>query len=224
MATKAKKKAKKAAPKRKAAKAKVKNKAKKKSAPSIALHPAIDRGFAKSAGKGFAGGVLTCKCSTDQVKVEITSQSAHNHACGCTKCWKPAGAIFSIVAVAPSDKVKVIANGHKLRVVDESALILRHACTGCGVHMHAPVTRAGHPFEGLSFIHTELSDKKGWSPPGFAAFVSSVIEGGTPPSKMDAIRKRFKVLGLEPSDALNPGLMDYLASSAAKKAGTFRES
>jgi S-(hydroxymethyl)glutathione synthase len=218
MATKAKKKSKKAAPKRKAVKAKAKPKT-----PSILLHPAIDHGFAKSAGKGFSGGVLTCKCASDPVQVEIAAQSAHNHACGCTKCWKPEGAMFSIVAVAPSDKVKVIANGHKLKVVDEQALILRHACTACGTHMHGPVKRAGHPFEGLTFIHTELSDKKGWSPPGFAAFVSSVIESGTPPAKMAAIRKRLKALGLEPSDTLNPGLMDYLATCAAKKAGTYRE-
>ncbi len=220
MAKKAKtsKAAKKATPKRKAVKAK-----KKSTGPFLALHPAIDHGFAKSAAKNFSGGVLTCKCASDPVKVEISAQSAHNHACGCTKCWKPEGAIFSIVAVAPTDKVKVIAGEHKLKVVDDSALIQRHACTACGTHMYGPVTRSGHPFEGLSFIHTELSDKKGWSPPGFAAFVSSVIESGTPPSKMPAIRKRLKALGLEPSDALNPGLMDYLATAAAKKAGTFRE-
>jgi S-(hydroxymethyl)glutathione synthase len=216
MAKKAKK-TKKAAPKRKAVKAK------KATAPSIALHPAIDKGFSKSAARNFTGGTLTCKCSGDPVTVSIATQSAHNHACGCTKCWKPEGAIFSIVAVAPSDKVKVTANGHKLKVVDQSALILRHACTSCGTHMYGPVTREGHPFQGLTFIHTELSDKKGWSPPGFAAFVSSVIESGTPPSRMPAIRKRLRALGLEPYDALNPGLMDYLATAAAKKAGTYRE-
>lgn len=201
-----------------------KKKATKAKAPAIALHPAIDHGFPKSAKKGFAGGKLTCKCATDPVVVEISSQSAHNHACGCTKCWKPEGAIFSVVAVAPSDKVKVLANEHKLRIVDENALILRHACTGCGAHMHGPVRREGHPFQGLSFIHTELSKEKGWSPPGFAAFVSSVIESGVPPSKMPAIRKRLKQLGLEPYDCLNPGLMDYLATAAAKKSGAYRES
>ncbi|MEO9168850.1 MAG: S-(hydroxymethyl)glutathione synthase [Aestuariivirga sp.] len=214
MAKKAAKKTKKAA----------KKKAVKKSAPAIALHPGIDKGFAKSAKKGFAGGKLTCNCATDPVIVEIAAQSAHNHACGCTKCWKPAGAILSIVAVAPSDKVKVLQNGHKLKIVDENALILRHACIGCGVHMHGPVRREGHAFQGLSFIHTELSKDKGWSPPGFAAFVSSVIESGVPPSKMTAIRKRLKQLGLEPYDALNPGLMDYLATVSAKKSGAYRES
>ena len=196
----------------------------RKAAPAIALHPAIDKGFAKSAKKNFAGGTLICKCSSDPVTVEISSQSAHNHACGCTKCWKPEGAMFSVVAVAPSDKVKVTANEHKIKVVDTSALIQRHACTSCGTHMYGPVTREGHPFQGLTFIHTELSKQKGWSPPGFAAFVSSVIESGTPPSKMPAIRKRLKQLGLEPYDSLNPGLMDYIATSTAKKSGTYRES
>ena len=207
---------------------KAKSSAKKRSAstkpPAIALHPAIDRGFSKSAKKGFAGGRLTCLCATEPVVVEIASQSAHNHACGCTKCWKPQGAIFSVVAVAPTDKVKVVANERKLRVVDDNALILRHACRDCGVHMHGPVRREGHPFQGLTFIHTELSKDKGWSPPGFAAFVSSVIESGVPPSRMPAIRKRLKQLGLEPYDSLNPGLMDYLATGAAKKSGAYRES
>ena len=212
---------------KKAAK-KTKKPAKKKpakpKAPSILLHPAIDHGFAKSAKKGFSGGTLTCNCATDKVVVEIGAQTIHNHACGCTKCWKPEGAIFAVVAVVSTDKVKVVQNGHKLKIVDQNATILRHACTGCGAHMYGPVKREGHPFQGLSFIHTELSKDKGWSPPGFAAFVSSAIEGGVPPSKMPAIRKRLKQLGLEPSDALNPGLMDYLATSAAKKSGAYRES
>ncbi len=199
-------------------------KAAKKSTPAIALHPSIDKGVAKSGKKGFAGGTLTCKCATDPVVVELGSQSMHNHACGCTKCWKPDGAIFSVVAVVPSDKVKVVRNGHKLKVVDASALIQRHACTSCGAHLYGPVERPGHPFQGLSFVHTELSKEKGWSPPGFAAFVSSVIESGVPPSRLPAIRKRLKQLGLEPYDCLSPGLMDYLATAAAKKSGAYRES
>jgi len=222
MAKRAKKAAKKPA-RKPAKKVKARAKSASRSAPFIALHPSIDKGFPKTAAKNFAGGTLTCKCPTDPVTVEISSQSAHNHACGCTKCWKPEGAIFSVVSVVPSDKVKVTANAHKLKVVDPSALILRHACTACGTHMYGPVER-DHPFKGLTFIHTELSKQKGWSPPGFAAFVSSVIEGGTPPSKMPAIRARLKSLGLEPYDSLNPALMDYLATAAAKKAGTYRES
>jgi S-(hydroxymethyl)glutathione synthase len=189
---------------------------------AIKLHPAIDNGMTKGS-KKFAGGTLTCHCKKDPVTVQVNSQVAHNHACGCTKCWKPKGAMFSVVGVAPSDKITVTANGNKLKVVDKKALIQRYACKDCGVHMHGPVEREGHPFQGLTFFHTELSKDKGWEPPGFAAFVSSVIESGTPPKKMKAVRARLSEIGLAPYDCLNPGLMDYLATCAAKAAGTLKE-
>ena len=190
-------------------------------ASSVSIHPAIDGGVKKGS-SSFTGGTLVCACTDKPVKVRIEGQVAHNHACGCTKCWKPKGAIFSIVAVAPVDKVKVTENGDKLKVVDSSALILRHACTGCGVHMHGPVER-DHAFKGLAFVHPERFQESGWQEPGFAAFVSSVIESGVPPSQMDGIRKRLRELGLEPSDCLNPGLMDFIATWTARKAGTLRE-
>ena len=60
---------------------------------------------------------------------------AHNHACGCTKCWKPEGAIFSVVGVVPRDTVSITANADKLAIVDPAATIQRHACKDCGVHM-----------------------------------------------------------------------------------------
>lgn len=214
--------AKKAAAKTSAGKARKSAPAKARGA-AVKLHPAIDNGYPKAAKRGFSGGRLVCNCASDPVVVELKSQTAHNHACGCTKCWKPEGAIFSIVAVVPTDKVRVLNNGHKLKVVDATAVILRHACTSCGVHLYGPVEREGHPFKGLSFVHTELSKESGWSPPAFAAFVSSVIEGGVPPSRMPAIRKRLKDLGLEPFDCLSPVLMDYIATETAKKSGAYRE-
>lgn len=174
------------------------------------LHPALDGGIAPEA-PDFAGGVLVCACADLPVKVRIEGQVAHNHACGCTKCWKPDGAILSIVAVAPKDKVAVLENGDKLKVVDPSALIQRHACTSCGVHMHGPVERE-HPFQGLVFVHPERFAEAGWAPPGFAAFVSSVIEAGVDPAAMEGIRARLKEIGLEPYDCLSPGLMDYIAT------------
>ena len=61
----------------------------------VSIHPSVDNGF-KPAKDGFKGGTLTCKCATDPVTVKISSQSAHNHACGCTKCWKPKGAVFTV--------------------------------------------------------------------------------------------------------------------------------
>ena len=58
---------------------------------AVKIHPSVDNGI-KQAKPGFSGGTLTCKCASDPVEVRLSSQTAHNHACGCTKCWKPAGA------------------------------------------------------------------------------------------------------------------------------------
>jgi len=194
----------------------------KTAAKSISLHPAIDKGIKGKKKAKFAGGTLTCKCPTDAVVVNIASQSAHNHACGCSRCWKPKGAIFSVVAVVPRDSVSVTAHGEKLRVVDPTATIQRHACTGCGVHMFGRVENKKHGFYGLDFIHTELSKEKGWSPPEFAAFVSSIIESGFDPSQMKAVRAKLKKIGLPPYDCLSPPLMDYLATHAAKQSGALK--
>lgn len=188
---------------------------------TVSIHPAIDNGI-KPGSDSFAGGTLVCECADRPVTVKIDSQVLHNHACGCTQCWKPKGATFSIVGVVPRDRVKVTANEDKLAVVNPGATILRHACKACGVHMYGPIEK-DHAFKGLAFIHTERSKETGWAPPGFAAFVSSVIESGTRPKDMPAIRTRLRELGLEPYDSLNPPLMDALAVYAAKKAGTLRE-
>jgi S-(hydroxymethyl)glutathione synthase len=118
--------------------------------------------------------------------------------------------------------VKVTANEGKLRVVDSNATIQRHACTTCGVHMFGRVENEKHGFYGLDFIHTELSKDKGWSPPEFAAFVSSIIESGFDPARMGDVRKRLKQVGLQPYDCLSPALMDYLATHAAKQSGVLK--
>ena len=185
----------------------------------VSIHPAIDNGFPPAA-PGFAGGTLRCKCATNPVVVRLDAQTAFNHACGCTKCWKPDGAIFSQVAVVGRDKVHVVSGAEKLQVVDPSAVIQRYACKDCGTHMYGRIEKTDHVFYGLDFVHTELSDQKGWSQPEFAAFVSSVIEGGVDPAEMPAIRARLKELGLEPYDALSPPLMDMIATHVAKQKGT----
>ena len=186
------------------------------------IHPAVDNGV-KPGSKTFSGGTLRCHCATDPVEVSVTAQCAHNHVCGCTKCWKPKGALFSQVAVAPRDKVQVTRNADKLKIVDPQALILRHACQGCGVHMQGPVERPNHPFTGLVFIHTELSNETGWAPPDFAAFVSSIIESGTRPERMADVRARLRELGLEPSDCLSTTLMDYIATFTARASGVLKD-
>jgi S-(hydroxymethyl)glutathione synthase len=184
----------------------------------ISIHPAVDEGT-KPAAANFAGGTLLCRCPDRKVTITISGQCAHNHVCGCTKCWKPAGALFSQVAVVPRDKLRVTANADKLAIVDPTAAIKRHACKDCGVHMYGRIENDKHPFFGFDFIHTELSPDEGWAPPEFAAFVSSIIESGANPADMSAIRARLRELGLEPYDCLSPTLMDAIATHTAKAAG-----
>lgn len=185
---------------------------------TISIHPLIDNGI-KAASDDFDGGVLLCQCAMDPVEVTVDSQSAHNHACGCTKCWKPEGALFSLVAVAPRDKLEATRNGGKLAVIDANAAIQRYACRHCGVHMYGRIENDQHPFYGLDFVHTELSPQSGWSEPAFAAFVSSIIESGFDPERMGEVRDRLRVLGLEPYDCLSPALMDAIAKHTAKARG-----
>ena len=185
---------------------------------AISIHPSVDQGV-KPGAADFAGGTLTCKCSQDPVEVKVTAQSAHNHVCGCTKCWKPEGALFSQVAVVSRDSLSVFANADRLEIADPSAAIQRYACKGCGVHMYGRIENDNHPFYGLDFIHTELSSDQGWSGAEFAAFVSSTIESGCSPDQMDGVRARLKELGLEPYDCLSPPLMDAIATHTAKQSG-----
>lgn len=185
---------------------------------ALAIHPSVDGGV-RAGTAGFAGGTLTCKCKDQQVTVKLDGDVAFNHVCGCTKCWKPAGSLFSMVAVIPRDKVKVTANAQKLKIVDESAAIQRYACTGCGVHMYGRIENKNHPFYGFDFVHTELSSDKGWAAPEFAAFVSSIIESGAKPESMGAVRKRLEELKLTPYDCLSPALMDLIATHTAKSKG-----
>lgn len=187
----------------------------------ISIHPAVDKGVRPGA-PNFAGGTLACHCANNAVTVAVTAQCAHNHVCGCTKCWKPKGALFSQVAVVPREKLNVTANASKLKIVDPNAVIQRYACAGCGVHMYGRIENTKHPFYGLDFIHTELSREQGWAAPEFAAFVSSIIESGFDPAGMGAVRARLKELKLEPYDCLSPALMDAIAAHTAKASGALQ--
>jgi S-(hydroxymethyl)glutathione synthase len=83
--------------------------------------------------------------------------------------------------------------------------------------MYGRIENKGHPLYGFDFIHPELLQEKGSAAPGFAAFVSSIIEGGVDPAEMSDVRSRLKGLGLEPYDCLNPPLMDFIATHVAKQ-------
>ena len=187
---------------------------------ALNIHPSVNNGV-KPGTKGFKGGTLTCQCKSAPVTVTLASDVAFNHACGCSKCWRPEGAMFSVVAVVGRDKLSVTANGQKLKIVDAGAAIQRYACTGCGVHLYGRIENKNHPFYGFDFVHVELSKDKGWAAPEFAAFVSSIIEtGAARPDQMDAVRARLRELKLEPYDCLSPGLMDAIATHTAKAKGT----
>lgn len=181
------------------------------------LHPLIDNGITKGS-ENFAGGKLHCHCPNNKVEVTLTGNVLHNHVCGCSQCWKPAGALFAVIAVIPVENVKVTANKDKLTVIDENAIIRRTACKDCGVHMYGRIEK-DHAFKGLDFVHVELSDEKGWQEPQFAAFVSSIIEQGFDPAGIDAVRAKLRSLGLEPYDVLSPPLMDAMSTFKAKKEG-----
>ncbi|KAF2029581.1 putative glutathione-dependent formaldehyde-activating enzyme [Setomelanomma holmii] len=184
-------------------------------APSI--HPLIDNGNQKGE-PNFSGGTLHCHCPTNKVEVTLSSNVLHNHACGCSKCWKPSNALFSVVGVIPTDKLRVTANAHKLHIVDPSAAIQRNACKECGVHLFGRIEQ-DHAFKGLDFVHVELSDEKGWQEPQFAAFVSSIIEQGFEPSGIEGVREKFREAGLQTYDVLSPALMDVIATYTGKKNG-----
>jgi len=186
---------------------------------AVKIHPSVDNGV-KPGTRGFKGGTLSCHCSKDPVTVKLATDVAFNHVCGCSKCWKPKGAAFSVVAVVGRDKLSVAANGRKLKIVDPGAVIQRHACSSCGVHMYGRIENKSHPFYGFDFVHVELSREQGWAAPEFAAFVSSIIETGSArPEDMAAVRARLKELKLEPYDCLSPALMDAIATHTAKAKG-----
>ncbi len=185
---------------------------------TINIHPSIDSGLRPGA-VNFDGATLACKCARDPVEATVNGPIAHNHACGCTKCWKPAGAFFSVVAVVSRDDLRITRNESKLTIVDPSAAIQRHACRICGVHIYGRIENKSHPFYGLDFIHPELFKETGWPAPEFAAFVSSIIESGVNPDSMAAVRGRLRDVGLEPYDCLSPPLMDAIATHVARASG-----
>ncbi len=195
---------------------KTKSKMERKMA-DLNLHPAINNGL-RAGESNFDGATLKCHCDSDQVEVAIEGNVLFNHACGCSKCWKPEGALFSVVGVVPRDKLKVTAHEEKLEIVDKSAVIQRHACKKCGVHLYGRIEDKQHAFYGFDFIHAELFDRQGAAAPEFAAFVSSIIEQGFPVDDMGKIRGRFRDLELATYDVLAPQLMDMIAANNYKLA------
>ncbi len=89
---------------------------------TVHIHNRVDSGL-KPASSHFADGTLVCKCHDALVKVKIEGSIHYNYVCGCTKCWKPAGASFSVVAVVPRANLIASENGQKLHIVNPSAAL-----------------------------------------------------------------------------------------------------
>jgi S-(hydroxymethyl)glutathione synthase len=178
-----------------------------KNAP-VSLHPSVDNGV----GRGTVSPIelLRCGCKHDAVEARVSGRVWHNHLCGCSKCWKPQRALFAQTAVVPAGTLKITANGGKLRIVDSTQAIQRHACRDCGTHMVGRVEDRDHHFYGLDFIHPELADGAALAPE-FAGFVSSIIETGTNPTRMASVRARLAALGIPAFDVFSPEIMDIIA-------------
>ena len=188
----------------------LKARAEKLKSAAVSLHPAVDNGTSRSCARSTAT-TLRCLCAADQVEVRLSRPIYHNHLCGCSKCWKPSGALFAQTAVVSSDGLKVTANGQKLAPVDTKQSIRRHACKDCGTHMYGDVPDINHHFHGLCFVHPELASDEPCGAPEFAGFVSSLIETGTSPSLMEAVRGRLTSLNIPAFDGFSSEIMDLIA-------------
>ena len=156
---------------------------------AVKIHPSVDNGV-KPGTKDFKGGTLTCQCASNPVAVTLASDVAFNHVCGCTKCWKPEGAVFSVVAVVGRDKLSVTANGKKLKVVDpaprSSAMPAPTAACTCTAASRTRTIRS----TASTSCTPSCRRTQGWAAPEFAAFVSSIIETGSCEAGGDGRRAR----------------------------------
>ncbi len=103
--------------------------------------------------------------------------------------------------MVPTTAVTVVEHDEKLAVVDPLATIPSRLH---GLRRPSPRPGRKHGPPGLTFIHPERFEAPGAAAPTFVAFVSSIIESGTPPEAMDAVRGRLADLELPPYDCLTP--------------------
>lgn len=175
----------------------------------LAIHPSVNDGV--SHGTDLAGATLRCLCSDNPVELRLGAACSHNHLCGCSNCWKPKGQLMAQVAVVPAGTVEIVSGAEKLSVVNPAAKIQRHACEGCGCHIIGRVSDSDHHFFGLDFIHPELAVDAQPHRPEFAGFVSSLIETGTSPTVMAALRAKLSGVGVPCYDAFSSEIMDAIA-------------
>ena len=186
------------------------------------LNSSGSRQWREAGSPSFAGGTLQCKCTSNPVEVSITAQCAHNHVCGCTKCWKPAGALFSQVAVVPRDKLRVTKNADKLKVVDANAAIQRHACRVRRAHVRPHREHQASVLWLRFHPHRAFEGARLGSRPNSPRLFPRSSSSAPLPTRCRAVRARLKELQLEPYDCLSPALMDAIATHVAKASGVLR--
>lgn len=173
----------------------------------VSLHPAIGRATSAKS-KSWAG---SCRCGNEPVQFEVSEALAHNHLCGCSKCWKPEGAVFAQIAVVPAGEVAVTSNAQKVEAVDATQKIIRHRCRNCGTHIVGKVIDQEHHFFGLDFVHPELGVGLAQPKIEFAGFVSSIVETGVPATRMQSVRRALAAANIPAYDSFSPELMDLIA-------------
>lgn len=176
---------------------------------TMRLHPALES-TNEGDEDGLADAVLRCQCD-DPVQVRLSENIAHNHLCGCSQCWKPEGAVLAQTAVIANECLEVLRGAERLEVVDPKQKVSRFACSACGVHMFGRTVDPNHHFYGISFVHPELARGRAPRKPEFAGFLSSLIEKGTSPTRMHAVRKGLAEMGITPYDSFSPEIMDIIA-------------
>lgn len=142
----------------------------------VELHPSVEN--AVKAGSGSTLGTLFWKSAAKAVPMSVNHDQLCNDVCGCSQRWRRVGALLPMIAVAPTDKVNVIANGRKVRVVERSKTIQRGAGASCRAYMHGPISAFKHALNALTIIHAECFNTFGWSAIYFGAFVSALLEAG----------------------------------------------
>ena len=84
--------------------------------------------------------------------------------------------------------------------------------------MVGKVSDPDHHFYGLEFVHPELATDAHQPKIEFAAFVSSLVETGTPATHMVSVRETLAKAGIPAYDAFSPELMDIIAWHKVKLA------
>ena len=160
---------------------------------AVSIHPAVDQGVQRGTPelrRRDAGVQMrrTAGQGEDRAASPPTTTSAAAPSAGSRE-----GALFSMVAVVPRDKLSVVENGDKLEIVDRSAAIQRYACRNCGVHMYGRIENQGAPVLRASTSSIPSCRRSsGWSAPSSPPSCRRSSNPAPSPSRWPTVRARLK--------------------------------